>query len=147
MTAESAQRLAALLEREAAEPASWKELGSALADLPSGAVLEEFLRAKEERERAAWFVEGEALWFQKLTWRLMRPLFLVAVLGAVGFALQRAVDPTLGIALFLFGAAAYYVTVQFLSHFWLRADRKRLAEIDRRYRERLEALRERGSSS
>lgn len=113
-------------------------LAAALASDPER--LAELLRAKEEQARAAWYVEAEGLWMQKLTWRLTRPLLLVGVLAAVVFVLQRAIDPTLGIFLFLLGAASLYVTIQLFAHLWARTDEKKLAQVNDRYRERLRAL-------
>jgi hypothetical protein len=146
-TAAGRRELGAAIRRELASPAALADLGAELARLGAGAssdadrrLVHDLLAAKEEASRAAWYVEAAPLWMRKLSWRLIRPLLAVGLLAAVGFSLQREVDPTLGVSLFLFGAAAFYVAVQLLAPFWARADRREQARIDRRYRERLEKL-------
>ena len=137
-----------LVRAEADSPGALAELGPLLAAAPDAGRAARLLAAKEEQARAAWYLEAEGMWLRKLTFRLARPLLLLGVLAAVGFALQRAVDPTVGVALFLFGAAALYVTVQFFAHLWLRADARRAEEVNRVYRRRLAELlacEERGS--
>jgi hypothetical protein len=141
-----ASRWEELVRAEAAEPGALAELAPLLAAAPDAERAARLLAAKEEQARAAWYVEAEVLWLRKLTFRLARPLLLLGVLAALGFALQRAVDPTIGVALFLFGAAALYVAVQFFAHLWLRADQRRTAEVNRRYRQRLEELLDAGAS-
>ena len=137
-------RVTAVVRRELEAPRPLAELAPDLfpADA-AGRLAAEWLAAKEDRSRAAWYVEAEGLWLRKLTWRLARPLLAVGVLGAVGFALQRWVDPTLGVGLFLFGAGAFYAAVQLFAPRWERADRRELERVDRRYRERLGAILER----
>lgn len=138
------RELAALIRRELDSPGSLADLAAELARLGTVAADEDrihrLLAAKEEAVKAAWYVEAAPLWMRKLSWRLIRPLLAVGLLAAVGFSLQRQIDPTLGVALFLFGAAAFYVAVQLLTPFWSRADRREQERIERRYRERLEAL-------
>ena len=142
MTADRLARLAAReLEGEPEDLAALAPLLAALAAEPER--LAALLRAKEEQLKGAWFVEAEPLWMKRLTWRLMRPLFVVALLAAVGFSLQDAFDPTLGVSAFLLGAASLYVVVQFFAHLWARRDERRLAEVRRRYRETLGRLLER----
>jgi hypothetical protein len=135
------REVVSLVRRELEAPRPLAEIAPDLfpADA-TGRLAAALLAAKEERSRAAWFVEAEPLWMRKLTWRLARPLLAVGILGAVGFGLQRWVDPTLGVSLFLFGAGAFYVAVQLLAPLWARADRRELDRVNRRYRERLDAL-------
>jgi hypothetical protein len=141
MPALGRRELAALLAREIEAPGRLAELGPLLfAPGREGEVGGEWLQALEKRHRAAWFVEAEPMWLGKFSWRLMRPLLLLGFAAAVAFALQRWVEPVVGLSLFLAGAAGLYVTVQLFAHLWARADEKRLAEADRSYRERLERL-------
>ncbi len=141
MEAPRPARLADFLRQESQSPGRFADLRPFLADDESGAeIAVEFLRAKEEHSRGRWLVEAQPLWYRKFTWRVMRPLLAVAVLAAVGFSLQRAIDPALGVSLFLFGAACLYVTIQFFAHLWARTDARRLADLDRRYRDRLAQL-------
>lgn len=131
----------AIIRRELEAPRPLAEIAPGLcAADASGRMAAALLAAKEERSRAAWFVEAEPLWMRKLTWRLARPLLAVGIVGAVGFGFQHWVDPTLGVALFLFGAGAFYVAVQLFAPLWARTDRRELERVNRRYRERLDAL-------
>jgi hypothetical protein len=141
MPAAHRREVLALIRREAEAPRPLAEFASDLVpDSAAAQLAADLLAAKEERSRAAWYVEAEPLWMRKLTWRLARPLFVVGVLGAIGFSLQRWVEPTLGVALFLAGAGGFYVAVQALAPLWARTDRRELERVDRRYRQRLEAL-------
>lgn len=135
------ERLVGLIRREIEAPGSHKalleELGRAsLADPP----LLEFLAAADEHHRNAFYARSQHVWARRLGWRIMRPLFLVAVLAGIGFCLQRAVDPTLGTLLFLGGAAAFYVALQIHLHLQAGRDLRHLGEIDACYRNRLRAL-------
>lgn len=149
MTAKDARtRLLRVVRDELDEPSGLERLAPLVAD--SGRdreLVAELLKAKEEHARAAWFVEAEPLWLRKLTFRLIRPLLVVGALAAVFFATQDVIDPTLGISLFLFGAAALYVTVQLFTHVWARRDEKQLEAARQRYRRRLEELAARAESS
>jgi hypothetical protein len=137
----SRERLRKLLEREIERPGSY---GSALEDLaelfPDQRLLFEFLRARDEEHRHAFYAKSQHVWYRRFGWRIMRPLFIVAILAGVGFSLQRAVDPTLGVACFLAGAAALYITIQIFAHRWAQRDLKQLDAVRERYRERLRAL-------
>ncbi|HEX9638020.1 MAG TPA: hypothetical protein VGB99_10825 [Acidobacteriota bacterium] len=134
-------RLAQLIRRELERPDPEADLAALIA---GGAAeerpLAEFLRAKEQQRRAHWFLAAEGQWLKKLTWRLIRPLLVVGALAALAFGLQRALDPTIGMALFAAGAASFYVTVQFFAHLWAQGDAKKVAQIDQQYRDRLQAL-------
>lgn len=135
------ERLIGILQGEIDAPGSRGPLLEALkeASLADPAVLA-FLAAEDEHHRNSFYAKAQHVWTRRLGWRIMRPLFLVAVLGAIGFCLQRAVDPALGATLFLGGAAAFYVALQLFAHFWAERDLRKIAGIDARYRDRLRAL-------
>lgn len=141
-------RVAEELEREAAEPGELDDLATLLIALGrcSADEVTELLRVKQEQLRAGWFLEGEVLWLRKWTWRLTRPLLVVGVLGAVASVLQKAIDPTLALTLFLAGAAGFYVAVQLFAHHWARVDRRRKADVDRRYAEAVRRIAARAGS-
>jgi len=134
-------RLAQLIRRELERPDPEADLAALIAGgAAEDRLLAELLRAKEQQRKAHWFLEAEGQWLKRLTWRLIRPLLVVGVLAAVAFGWQRALDPTIGMALFVAGAASFYVTVQFFAHLWAQGDAKKVAQIDRQYRDRLQAL-------
>ena len=135
------ERLAEIIRREIDSPGSHGPLLEALkeASLADAPTLE-FLAAEDEHHRNAFYAKAQHVWTRRLGWRIMRPLFIVAVLAAVGFCLQRAVDPTLGVTLFLGGAAALYIAIQLFAHVWAERDLRKTGGIDARYRDRLRAL-------
>ena len=128
-----------ILQQEIEAPASHRtlfdRLGRELSD--QGALLE-FLALKIEHTQRNYYVRFEHAWFRSVAWRLVRPFLAVAALASVGFALQRAVDPASGIALFLSGAATLYVIIQVLALRRASQARTKLADSDAAYRSRLE---------
>lgn len=138
MDAPSRERLRKLIERELEHPGSY---GTALDDLselfPDQRPLFEFLRARDEEHRHAFYAKSQHVWHRRFGWRIMRPLFLLAMGAGIAFSLQRAVDPVLGVALFLGGAGALYVLIQVFAHRWAERDLKQLDAARERYRERL----------
>ena len=141
MDAEARRRLAELVSREIDSPGS---LPNALDELrerfPGEKPLFEFLAAKDDQHRHAFYVKSMHAGYRKLGWRIMRPLMIVAVLAAVAFSLQRRIDPTLGIACFLGGAAAFYVVLQIFLSRWADRELEALDAVHARYRERLRPL-------
>ena len=137
----SLDELKNVIQRELSSPGSvgdpCGELSSTLDDLKP--VLA-FLKLKHEHDRRAIVLKGEQLWFRRLGWKLMRPLFIVAIVAGVGFVLQRKVDPTLGVGLFLGGAASLYVAIQIVVHRAAFRGVRRLEEVDAAYRKALEEL-------
>lgn len=145
MAADRDDKLAQLIRSELAEVSPHDRLAGLMTGLRDEKLLAEYLAAREALDRGRWFFESEPLWLRKLSWRLIRPLMVLGIIAAVVFATQRAVDPTLGISLFLLGAASLYITVQFFSHLWQRTDKKRLAALEEEYRARLRALEEKAA--
>ncbi len=135
-------RLAEIIRAEIESPGSQGAVLDALREaLPEeDAPLLEFLAAKDEQHRNAFYAKSQHVWYRRFGWRIMRPLFILAVLAAAGFCLQRAVEPVLGATCFIGGAAALYVLIQIFAHLWAGRDLKRIEEINARYRERLKAL-------
>jgi hypothetical protein len=135
------ERLAEIIRGEIDSPGSHNSALEALKEVsPADAPLLEFLAAKDEQHRHAFYAKSQHVWTRRFSWRIMRPIFILAVLAAVGFCLQRAVDPTLGVTLFLGGAAALYVLIQLFAHFWAERDLKKIEGVDARYRDRLRAM-------
>lgn len=99
-----------------------------------------FLAAKDDQHRHAFYLRSQHVWYRKMGWKIMRPLFVVGVLAAIGFSLQRVIDPTVGVAVFLLGAATLYVIIQIFAHRWAYKDLARIEEVNARYKERLESL-------
>jgi hypothetical protein len=135
------EKLKQILERELAAPGSaadaLESLGEALPDLEP---VTRFLKLKDEQHRHAFYVKSQHFWFRRLGWRLMRPLFVLAVVSAVGMALLWKGDPTVPLALFLAGAASFYVLLQVFIHRWAFRDLKKLGELNARYLQRIEEL-------
>lgn len=143
MTPEQRARLRTLLEREIDAPGSVTELRADIeAAFPHLAPVLRFWAERDEEHRAAFYVRSESVWYRRFGFRMMRPLFVLGVLAAVGFALQRAIDPVLGLASFLAGAFGFYALLQVFAHRWSKRDLHRLDEIRAAYRMRLEALRD-----
>ena len=137
MTREPA--LERILEQEIEAPASHRTLFDRLGrELPGQGALLEFLDLKIEHNQRNFYVRSEHAWFRSFGWRLVRPFLAVAALASVGFALQRAVDPALGVALFLAGAATLYVIIHVLALRRARQARTKLADSEAAYRSRLE---------
>ena len=143
MNADQRRRLRALVERELEAPRDDAAFRSELQE--SFGALEPVLRLldlKEELRRSTFYVKSEHVWYRKFGFRMMRPLFLLATLAAVGFLLQDAVDPTLGMLCFVGGAFLFYVVLQLFAWRWARLDERKLGEFRDRYRRRLERLRD-----
>ncbi len=143
MTPDTRARLRALLDREIESPGDpgrfREELERAFPDLEPALRL---AALKDEEHRTAFYVKSEHVWFRRFGFRMMRPLFVVAVLAAVGFSLQRAIDPAIALACFLGGAFAFYAVLQGFAYRWSRKDLGRLDEARVRYRRSLELLRD-----
>ena len=141
MTPEARRQLRALIEREQDDPREparlQEEVREQFPDLEPALRL---LALKDEEHRTAFYVRSESVWYRRFGFRMMRPLFLVAVAAAAGFLLQQAVDPALGLACFAAGAFAFYVVLQVFAWRWSRQDERKLAELHDRYRQRLERL-------
>lgn len=125
-----AARLLHVLEREAREPRALREVLSELEDLPAGTpLLAEAIAELAEGERRRRLARTQAEWFRRLGWRLMRPLFALAVVAALAFLAQRIIAPALGFVLFASGAAALYAVIQAYVHAWSR-DGEKLAAAE-----------------
>jgi len=128
-----------ILQQEIASPASEKVLLDRLSrELPDQAALLDFLALKIEHSQRLFYVRAERAWFRRFGWRIIRPTLVLGVLASVGFALQRRVDPTLGIMLFLAGAATLYVVIQLMAIRWADRNLKKLPDFEAEYRSRLE---------
>jgi hypothetical protein len=100
------------------------------------------LRLLEEHQRACLMLKARHLWYRTLGWRLVAPLMMLGLAAAVGFSLQRAVAPVLGVGLFLAGAASYYVILQLYAHRWAAREHRQLDSREAQYRDQLRALME-----
>jgi hypothetical protein len=135
------ERLIGILRKEIDSPGTQAAVFAAMKEAsPGDAPLLEFLAAWDEHHRNAFYAKSQHVWTRRFGWRIMRPLFILAVLAAAGFCLQRAVDPVLGVTIFLGGAAALYVLIQVFAHVWAERDLRKVEGIDARYRDRLRAL-------
>ena len=108
--------------------------------VPEFEPLLDVLREKEACVRAEASLRAEAALCRRLGWRLFRPLVAVSLLGAAVFLLQRAVDPVLGVSLFLAGVGAMYGGSQVLLSLRERGATKRIGEVHSNYRARLRPL-------
>jgi hypothetical protein len=99
-----------------------------------------FLALHDRHARQVFYIKAERAWFRRFGWRVIRPLLILGILAGLGFGLQRTVDPTLGVMLFLAGAASLYVVVQLMAHRWANRDLKRLPRLEADYRAEVEAL-------
>lgn len=135
------QPLESILRAELQEPLEDAALRERLLELfPHQRCLLDFLALRDEHARRVFYVKAERAWFRRFGWRIIRPLLIVGVLSGVGFTLQRTVDPTLGVLLFLAGAAALYVVIQLMAQRWADRDLKKLPRFEADYRDRLAAL-------
>jgi hypothetical protein len=133
-------RLAEIVRSELETPEAMATTFERLGDEAPSAEFWSFLKAKDLHHRASFYLRTENLIYRRLGWRLMRPLFLLAITAALGFSLQRKMDPTIGVGLFLAGAAAFFVTLQILVHRWAWKGMRELERIDADYRRSLNAI-------
>jgi hypothetical protein len=137
----AAATLARAIAAERQEPRPMETiLGELEAALPEEQALLRFLAAKDRAHRHTFYVKSERLWYRRLGFRVMRPLFVVALLAATGFSLQRVVDPTLAFACFVAGMVALYLAIQFWSLRGMRQDEDKLQAVEREYRRELEEM-------
>jgi hypothetical protein len=133
-----------LLQQEIESPASDRALFDRLAEeFPDQRALLDFLALRLEHSQRHFFLRAERAWVRRFGWRIIRPFLVVSLLASVGFALQRAIDPTLGVVLFLAGAAALYVVMQLLLMRWAARSQRRLPDLEAEYRDRLQEQLER----
>ena len=133
--------VADLVRSELEFPAGFEDvLGRVGESFPDLEPLWTFLVLKDSQHRHAYYVKSEHVLFRRLGWRLMRPLFALALVAAVVSAFQQALDPTIALGLFLAGAASLYVVVQIFLHRWAWRDMKRLGSLDEDYRRKLSEL-------
>lgn len=134
-------RLIDIIKGEVHSPGSLTEvlndLGTAF---PDDTELMRFICAKDDQHRHAFYLKSQHVWYRRFGWKIMRPMFVLAVIAAVVFSLQRAVDPTIGVACFLAGAAAMYATIQVFANRWAYKELAKLDEVNARYRQSLEQL-------
>lgn len=134
-------QLIELISDEIRSPGSHGEVLKELEEhFPEDSALLRFIAAKDDQHRHAFYLKAQHAWYRRLGWKIMRPLFVVSVLAAIGFSLQRVVDPTLGVASFLGGAAAMYIVLQIFAHRWAYKELGKMDEVNARYREKLEGL-------
>ena len=135
------KKLAAVLEREVEEPRSHDQFLDDLTEaLPDQETLLRLLKAKDRHHRHAFYVKSELIWYRRFSWKIMRPLFVVAVLAAIGFSFQKMVDPTMGFASFVLGAVSVYLAIQFFAHRWMRQNEDRLKIVQTGYQDEVRAL-------
>jgi hypothetical protein len=137
-------RLRRLLEQAEAAPRPYERVLAELDEIvPEHPELPETLRLLAEADRRRFWLRAERHWYARFGWRMMRPLLAVAIVGALVFLLQRAVQPALGLSLFLLGASAFYFVFQLYAHRWSVASERRLAAEEQRWREALRGVIER----
>ncbi len=136
------EALAEVINEERASPRMLEDvLGRLEAERPDLAPFWEFLSIKDRHDRHAFSIQVEHAIFRRLGWRLMRPLFIVAIIAAAAsFLLMKQGDPTLLLAVFLSGAAALYLAFQVFLHLWAWRDVKKLTAITEDYRRRLATM-------
>ena len=142
---QAVKRLRGLLEREIASPGSVDDALDSLSEVsPDLEPFARFLKLKDQQHRSAFYVKSEHVWYRRLGWRLMRPLFVLGIIAAVVFSLtfrgRAGLDPTVATALFLGGAASFYVVLQVFIHRWAQQNVKKLDGISADYRRRLREL-------
>lgn len=137
------RRLRELIERELASPRPFEEVAREFPELVPGTEgVADVLRALARADRARFWVRAERRWHQRFGWRLIRPLMFVGLAGAAVAVLQSAFEPTAALILFLTGAASLYIVLQVYTHLWSRSADRRLAEIEREFRDELGRLRD-----
>lgn len=135
------KKLVAVLEREVEEPRSHDQFLDDLTEaLPDQGTLLRLLKAKDKHHRHAFYVKSELIWYRRFSWKIMRPLFVVAVLAAVGFSFQKTVDPTMGFASFVLGAVSVYLAIQYFAHRWMRQNEDLLNKVQTGYQDEVRAL-------
>lgn len=141
MNQKARDRLIDIIKDEARSPGSLTQVLNDLgAAFPDDAELMKFIGAKDDQHRHAFYLKSQHVWYRKFGWKIMRPMFVLALIAAVIFSLQRAIDPTLGVACFLAGAAAMYATIQVFANRWAYKELAKLDEVNARYRQSLELL-------
>lgn len=135
------ESLAEMIRGEIQSPGSLGDvLGRIREERPDLSTLLQFLSLKDHHHRHAFYVKSGHVFLRRLGWRLMRPLFLLALAAAGVALLQRTLDPTEALSLFLGGAASLYVLLQVFLHRWAWKDMKKLASIEAEYRKNLTRL-------
>lgn len=136
--------VAAWLRRQRESP---RTLRDALVELdtvvPDAPALRLALEAIADADRQRFAVRLQSAWHRRFGWRMMRPLFAVVSLAALGFLMQDALPPILGFSLFAAGAAVFYAVLQVYAHVWTTRDEKSVAEAEARLRDALAAIEER----
>ena len=131
------------IEKELEYPRPYEQfLDDLKADFPRDKLLLRLIQLKDKQHRFSFYVKSEHVWYRRFGWRIMRPLFIVAVLAGIGFIFQRVVDPALGFAAFLAGAGSLYLAIQFFAQRWMNQSQKRLDKIESEYRIELERIRD-----
>ncbi len=114
---------------DADEARPFEEVAAELAQHETHGELGALLAALAAADRKRIWVKARAEAFRRLGWRLMRPLLATGFLGALVFVLQRAIDPILGLTLFLCGAGMLYVILQLYLHRWGQKDEAALETV------------------
>jgi hypothetical protein len=132
--ADRRRTLVKLIERELDDPRPFSEVSEQVAGVLGGdREALRFLQAKDDHHRHAFYVKSEAVWYRRFSWRIMRPLFIMSALAAIGFLFQSVVDPALGLGIFILGGVCVYLAIQYFAHRWMRQNEERLIEVDSRY--------------
>ena len=143
MTPEARARLRGLINREIESPGDPQRFREALEEaFPDLEWAMRLASLKDEEHRTTFYVKSEHVWYRRFGFRMMRPLFVVAIIAAVLFSLQRVIDPAIALACFLGGAFAFYFVLQIYAYRWSRKDLGKLDDARSRYRQRLERLRD-----
>ena len=136
-------KLLPLIEKELEYPRPYEQfLGDLREQFPHDGALLRLIQLKDKQHRFSFYVKSEHVWYRRFGWRIMRPLFIVAVLAGIGFLFQKIVDPALGFAAFLGGAVCVYLSIQYFAQRWMNQSQKRLDDIESEYRAELERIRE-----
>jgi len=150
VTPEARARLRSIIDRELDAPGEperfFRGIEEAFPDLEPAVRL---WTIRDEDHRSTFYVKSESVWYRRFGFRMMRPLFALAIAAAIVLivaarytTLGQVVDPTIALACFLAGAFAFYATLQGFAHRWAKKDIRMLDELRGRYRLRLERLRD-----
>ena len=100
-----------------------------------------FLRAKEAEERARRALADRERWHRSLSFRLISILFGIGGLGVLVFSLWGKQQAFFAALYFFLGCATYYMAVQLLVTLRAHRTQKAWEEVQKKFREELEALR------
>ncbi len=134
------------LEAEASGGAASPRLAERLEELSRKhqelAPLLRYLRAKEAEESARRGMVDREQWHRSLSFRFISLLFGIGGLGVLVFVVWGGEQAFFGALFFFFGTMTYYLAAQLLLAVRARRTQKAWEEVQKKFREELEALRQ-----